>query len=1180
LRITAPDSGASTTISVLADVVPPTTVVLVPTASSTLTGTGVTLTASSSDNVRISSVQFKIDGNTSIGSPGTTSPYSIVWNSTTAVDGYHTISVVATDASGNISTSTPIGVTVNNSIPATIITTSASSTTSFTALLNGNITNDGGASTTVRGFQYGLNSTYGATTSENGVFGNGAYSLTVSGLSCATQYNFRSFTSNLSGTSYGTNRSFVTATCPVATSTGEIQFSISPAYQFGTFGSYNNSGNVFSKVFDGNTSTWWDSQSANGSLVGLDLRAPAVVTRMKIAPRPGYTVQVYGAYLQGANVSSSTGPWTTIYTIPSYPPYYAQRQMSEIAINTGGNAYRYYRLVMPDGTYGNLAEFRLIGNPGTTTPYTPVHPKTTPNGGKYARPLRVRLSSITTNATIYYTTDGSIPSVTNGVPQGTTLLYTEPFVLNASSTVQSIAVSDGMYVSEVSPQSRFWFDVDFKPGQDWLDIDNHLIESHDGEVQYFNGKYYWYGQIFNANDPEIEAVGISCYSSSDLVNWKDEGPVIYLGRSYMIERPHVLYNATTGKYVLWGHRVIPSGKSTAVVAYNDTPYGAFTISTSSYNPDGFYLNDMNLFKDTDGTGYLLYSDGPNTNFVISKLSDDYLRTSGTYIRPNVLIGREGPQMILRNGVYFLLTSALTGWAPNENKYSTSTSVMGNWSTLVNPFQSSVEENRMNAYRSQTTDIEHIPGRGDAYIYIGDRFDYSNLQAGSLYNSRHVWLPLTFPTNNTMSISWSSSWNLDDVFPSVYLTPAPSNLTVNRGITQVNLSWTNNATTSHMLYVDRSTNLAFTQNVVSDLVAEGTSSFTDPYISDGVNYYYRIRLVDANGTSNSSIVTALSFMPPDNTVPVISITSPTDGSTVSGSSFSLSATASDNVAVSDVQFKIDGNTNIGSEDTTSPYSVPFDSTLVSNGIHTIYAIARDSSNNYATSTATVTVSNIVPDNTAPVVSIVTPVNNSLVSGSSVLFTASASDNISLAGVRFMIDGLSLGSEDTSSPYTISFNSSSYADGNHTLSAIARDSSNNFATSSIVINISNPITEIVAPILNIFSSNNKRSTASFIRKLISPPTTNANQAGAVVNTVPPVSVIKNENSNTSKNNRQNGVVSSSNTNPRVVSNPPKDTSSVPVNGDKQSSPSIIKKVTNTLITTTKTIIFNIYSYFFGK
>jgi hypothetical protein len=62
----------------------------------------------------------------------------------------------------------------------------------------------------------------------------------------------------------------------------------------------------------------------------------------------------------------------------------------------------------------------------------------------------------------------------------------------------------------------------------------------------------------------------------------------------------------------------------------------------------------------------------------------------------------------------------------------------------------------------------------------------------------------------------------------------------------------------------------------------------------------------------------------------------------------------------VLFKLDGSTNIGSEDTNSPYTATWDSTAVSDGPHTISAVARDTTGNTATDSVTVTV-----DNTAPI-----------------------------------------------------------------------------------------------------------------------------------------------------------------------------------------------------------------------
>jgi hypothetical protein len=89
-------------------------------------------------------------------------------------------------------------------------------------------------------------------------------------------------------------------------------------------------------------------------------------------------------------------------------------------------------------------------------------------------------------------------------------------------------------------------------------------------------------------------------------------------------------------------------------------------------------------------------------------------------------------------------------------------------------------------------------------------------------------------------------------------------------------------------------------------------------------------------------------PVDTTPPTVSLTVPSSGATVSGPSVTLTATASDNVAVANVQFKVDG-TNIGSAITARPYTTTWNSTGVTDGSHTLQAVARDTSGNYATST---------------------------------------------------------------------------------------------------------------------------------------------------------------------------------------------------------------------------------------
>jgi hypothetical protein len=229
--------------------------------------------------------------------------------------------------------------------------------------------------------------------------------------------------------------------------------------------------------------------------------------------------------------------------------------------------------------------------------------------------------------------------------------------------------------------------------------------------------------------------------------------------------------------------------------------------------------------------------------------------------------------------------------------------------------------------------------------------------------------------------------------------------------------------------------------------------------------------DASGNTqtSSSVTVTVSNTVPDTTAPTVTVTAPSAGATVSGP-VSLTATASDNSGtVSGVQFKVDG-TSVGAEDTTSPYGVTWDSTQTSNGTHTITAVARDPSGNTKTSTSvSVTVSNPVPDTTAPTVSVTAPTGGSTISGT-INLTASASDNVGVAGVQFKVDGTNVGSEDTASPYTASWNTTTATNGTHTIAATARDAAGNTTTStSVSITVNNipadttaPTTAITAPV----------------------------------------------------------------------------------------------------------------------
>src|SRR6185295_2822114 len=175
---------------------------------------------------------------------------------------------------------------------------------------------------------------------------------------------------------------------------------------------------------------------------------------------------------------------------------------------------------------------------------------------------------------------------------------------------------------------------------------------------------------------------------------------------------------------------------------------------------------------------------------------------------------------------------------------------------------------------------------------------------------------------------------------------------------------------------------------------------------------------------------------------VAIGAPTNSATVSGT-VTISATASDDVGVVGVQFKVDG-ANRGAEDTSAPYSKSWNTTTFANGTHVLTAVARDAAGHTTTSSAvTVTVNNI--DTTPPSVSMTAPANGSTVSAT-VTLTANASDNVRVVGVQFKVDGVNVGAEDTTSPYSAPWNTTSAANGSHTLTAVARDAAGNSRTSA--------------------------------------------------------------------------------------------------------------------------------------
>ena len=187
------------------------------------------------------------------------------------------------------------------------------------------------------------------------------------------------------------------------------------------------------------------------------------------------------------------------------------------------------------------------------------------------------------------------------------------------------------------------------------------------------------------------------------------------------------------------------------------------------------------------------------------------------------------------------------------------------------------------------------------------------------------------------------------------------------------------------------------------------------------------------------------------------TPPTVSASETGTSgtITLSATASDNVGVTKVEFYVDGT--LKATDTTSPYSTTLDSTTLTNASHSLVAKAYDAAGNVGTSsTVSFTISNSTGDTTPPTAS----ASETGTSGT-ISLSATASDNVGVTKVEFYVDG-TLKATDTTSPYSTTLDSTTLTNASHSLVAKAYDAAGNIGTSSTVaFTISNggTITELI-------------------------------------------------------------------------------------------------------------------------
>lgn len=303
----------------------------------------------------------------------------------------------------------------------------------------------------------------------------------------------------------------------------------------------------------------------------------------------------------------------------------------------------------------------------------------------------------------------------------------------------------------------------------WLDTDGKAINAHGGGILYHKGRYYWYGEFKKGRTilPDwatwecyrTDVTGVSCYSSKDLLNWKFEGIVLPsvkddpnhdLHTSKVLERPKVIYNQKTKKFVMWMHvESADYSKACAGVAVSDKPTGPF-VYQGSFRPNGQMSRDQTVFVDEDGKAYQFCSSENNQTLYISLLTDDYLKPSGRFTRNFIGMAREAPAVFKHEGKYYMISSGCTGWDPNQAELAVADSIMGPWTVIGNPCTGKDADK---TFYAQSTYVQPVMGKKNAYIAMFDRWNKKNLE-----DSRYVWLPITVGADGSLTIPWQETWS--------------------------------------------------------------------------------------------------------------------------------------------------------------------------------------------------------------------------------------------------------------------------------------------------------------------------------------------------------------------------------------------------------------------------------------
>lgn len=199
-------------------------------------------------------------------------------------------------------------------------------------------------------------------------------------------------------------------------------------------------------------------------------------------------------------------------------------------------------------------------------------------------------------------------------------------------------------------------------------------------------------------------------------------------------------------------------------------------------------------------------------------------------------------------------------------------------------------------------------------------------------------------------------------------------------------------------------------------------------------------------------------------PAVSITSPQDGSSVTGI-VTVSASASDDQGIAQVEFFVNG-ASVGVDD-SAPYSASWDAGTAVDGSHTVTATARDTIGQTDTDSIGVVVDNV---DDPPALSITEPTSEGTLTGMATV-SANASDDRGILQVEFFVDGVSIGM-DSITPYSVLWDTTAMADGGHIITATATDTIGQTTDVAMDVTVDNTVPSLAVSSIDYATSGGKK------------------------------------------------------------------------------------------------------------